>query len=292
LLYRYYEDMTPAEIAARQGIPVETVRTRLKRGLARLRDTLDRRHGGKRAAWSAGLVAAFGLEFSRGAGSATSSSASVASVSKIVTTGGMVTTAKSTVLSFSAAIVFAVCSGFLYVQLSAESDIAAEARDARDRLAREAEALRTDIGRLRGELSNERSRSAEMDRRRTEERRARLAAEATVANAAIENTASNDEASEVEPRDARDPLVEKGDWSRTRHSINNLAHVRSEESTEYLIELLERTPAETKLDIVRSLIWHRNPASAAAVRRAREATTNPKHQALMDAALRLLDGLE
>ena len=42
---RYYEDLMPCEIAERTGLPVETVRTRLKRGLARVHRELMRRDG-------------------------------------------------------------------------------------------------------------------------------------------------------------------------------------------------------------------------------------------------------
>jgi RNA polymerase sigma-70 factor (ECF subfamily) len=42
ILARFYEDLPARAIAARDGVPVETVNTRLKRGLARLRQTLAR----------------------------------------------------------------------------------------------------------------------------------------------------------------------------------------------------------------------------------------------------------
>ena len=54
ILLRFYEDLPPREIARRLDVPVETVRTRIKRGLAQLRRDLDRRSGGDRRAW--GLV--------------------------------------------------------------------------------------------------------------------------------------------------------------------------------------------------------------------------------------------
>jgi RNA polymerase sigma-70 factor (ECF subfamily) len=56
LMLRYYEDLEPAEIAARLGLPGGTVRWRLMRGLALLRERLDRAHGGDRRAWSLALV--------------------------------------------------------------------------------------------------------------------------------------------------------------------------------------------------------------------------------------------
>ena len=41
LLLRYYEGLEPAQIAARTGVPASTVRTRIQRGLARIRGDLD-----------------------------------------------------------------------------------------------------------------------------------------------------------------------------------------------------------------------------------------------------------
>lgn len=42
---RYFEDLMPCEIAERLGLPVETVRTRLKRGLARVHRAMTKRRG-------------------------------------------------------------------------------------------------------------------------------------------------------------------------------------------------------------------------------------------------------
>jgi len=47
LLLRYVEDVKPSAIASRQGVPVATVNSRLARGLALLRQRLDRAHGGR-----------------------------------------------------------------------------------------------------------------------------------------------------------------------------------------------------------------------------------------------------
>ena len=49
VLLRYWEGLPPRRIAARLEIPVETVRTRLKRGLHKLRVRLDGECGGRRA---------------------------------------------------------------------------------------------------------------------------------------------------------------------------------------------------------------------------------------------------
>lgn len=50
LLARYYEDLTPGEIAVREGIPLATVKTRLRRGLADLREDLAQSRSGPASA--------------------------------------------------------------------------------------------------------------------------------------------------------------------------------------------------------------------------------------------------
>ncbi|MCR9245071.1 MAG: sigma-70 family RNA polymerase sigma factor [bacterium] len=59
VLLRYWEDLPPREVARRLDLPVETVRTRLKRGLAQLRLRLDQDFDG-RGAWVAPLLALHG----------------------------------------------------------------------------------------------------------------------------------------------------------------------------------------------------------------------------------------
>jgi len=56
IVLRFFESMPPRAIARRLGVPVETVRSRVQRGLAKLRERLDREHG-SRAAWCAPLSA-------------------------------------------------------------------------------------------------------------------------------------------------------------------------------------------------------------------------------------------
>jgi hypothetical protein len=56
VLLRYYQGLTPGEIAARTDVPIATVRGRLQRALEQLRERLDRASGGDRDAWSRCLV--------------------------------------------------------------------------------------------------------------------------------------------------------------------------------------------------------------------------------------------
>jgi RNA polymerase sigma-70 factor (ECF subfamily) len=55
ILLRYFEGLPPRAIARLQGIAISTVKTRLARGLERLRERLDREHGG-REAWLPALL--------------------------------------------------------------------------------------------------------------------------------------------------------------------------------------------------------------------------------------------
>jgi RNA polymerase sigma factor (sigma-70 family) len=68
VLLRYFDDLSPADIARREDVPVATIRTRLHRGLERLRQRLDGRHGGNRAAWSAILIPLAGWHAGSGLG--------------------------------------------------------------------------------------------------------------------------------------------------------------------------------------------------------------------------------
>lgn len=56
VLLRYREDLAPRMIARRTGVNVATVKSRLKRGLAMLREDLRDLHGGDPSAWRRGLL--------------------------------------------------------------------------------------------------------------------------------------------------------------------------------------------------------------------------------------------
>lgn len=55
LVLRYFEDLPPAKIATHLGIPLDTVRSRIKRGLELVRQRLDEEYGSRRA-WCLALT--------------------------------------------------------------------------------------------------------------------------------------------------------------------------------------------------------------------------------------------
>lgn len=75
---RLVDDLPPREIAERTGVPVETARTRIKRGVERLRAQIDARHAGRRGEFLALLAPLAGFEpFELGIGAALSGKAIV-----------------------------------------------------------------------------------------------------------------------------------------------------------------------------------------------------------------------
>lgn len=71
ILLRFYEDMPPRMIAKHFEVPVETVRTRVKKGLDLLRGHLDIDHGGDRKRWCLALAPAAGLKLPASSAAAT-----------------------------------------------------------------------------------------------------------------------------------------------------------------------------------------------------------------------------
>ncbi len=62
LLLRYYEDRSAREIASEERIPLETVRTRIKKGLEKLKGRLDAMHDGDRRVWCMALAPLAGFK--------------------------------------------------------------------------------------------------------------------------------------------------------------------------------------------------------------------------------------
>jgi RNA polymerase sigma-70 factor (ECF subfamily) len=109
VLLRFYEGLETSEIARRVDVPLATVRSRLQRSLVKLRERLDREHGGERETWcealvglvSEGLVSPDGPQLPA-ARQAVDASAAAGAGTGAVTMGG---TAKIMALAAAAAIV-------------------------------------------------------------------------------------------------------------------------------------------------------------------------------------------
>jgi RNA polymerase sigma-70 factor (ECF subfamily) len=98
VLSRFFGDLSPAEIARRDGVPVTTVRSRLQKALGELRSALDRGHGGGRRAWVLALLPLAGWKLNDLAAAEAAGLAAGAwrglSAARNLTLGGLSMTAK------------------------------------------------------------------------------------------------------------------------------------------------------------------------------------------------------
>ena len=103
LLMRFFEELSPKEIAERQGVSVDTVRTRIGRALEQLRARLDREHRGDRRAWCTALLPLAGLDEIARSGVSVSAASSTATAAGVpapacagagLTVGGAIMTQK------------------------------------------------------------------------------------------------------------------------------------------------------------------------------------------------------
>lgn len=118
VVLRYFENRTPASIAGELGMPAATVRTRLHRGLERLRQALDDEFddgaGSGRSAWHAALLPLAGLDASLAPMAlSVPKSAATASADAAANTGGIAMGTSKLVVSLSVLVV-AIGIGFLF----------------------------------------------------------------------------------------------------------------------------------------------------------------------------------
>lgn len=111
VLLRHHQGLEVASVAERQGVPLETARTRLRRGLAAVRAHLDASHGGERHAWRGALQAFAGTAaLGRGVG-----------VGAASTAGGVVMASKAWVVG--TALVALGAGGWMLARRVADSDL-------------------------------------------------------------------------------------------------------------------------------------------------------------------------
>lgn len=109
LLLRFYDDLPPRDVAKRLGVPVETARARIRRGVEKLRERLDGAHGGDGKTWRLALVP---LTFHHGPAALSGSSTGAAAGSKL-TTGAMIMAGSGATAAVGGlALVIGVASGW------------------------------------------------------------------------------------------------------------------------------------------------------------------------------------
>lgn len=139
LLLRFFEDLPPREVATRIGVPVETVRSRTRRGLERLRERLDGGRPGGRAAWVALIAPLAGIRGEAVAAAAAGGSA--AGAGSVAAAGGAAMATKATAgVAVLGALAGAVAGGVAVGTMSggspeaAVAEARAEVRELRGRL--------------------------------------------------------------------------------------------------------------------------------------------------------------
>lgn len=151
VVLRFYEDLAPGEVAETLGVSLETARSRIKRGLARLRQSLDKEFGGRRV-WSAALLPLAGLKLAttKAAISATASAVSAGASQGIAANsalyGGLVMATKTKIVVAATLILAATLTIWQIVPNSDEAldlGVAAEethlSRDSQDQARVQAE---------------------------------------------------------------------------------------------------------------------------------------------------------
>jgi len=83
VLLRYIEELSVKDVAARMSVPVKTVKTRLHRALALLRDVLDREYGDRRG-WCVALLPLIKTRFPITVGTATAGATLMAAKTKAI----------------------------------------------------------------------------------------------------------------------------------------------------------------------------------------------------------------
>jgi RNA polymerase sigma-70 factor (ECF subfamily) len=218
VLLRYYEDLPPREIALRQGAPVETVKTRIKRGLAQLRERLDAAHAGDRRAWAVAfaVIAAPSL-----------AEAAVAGTSGTVAGGvAMTGTAK---LGVAAVVAVALAAGGVALvgggRDTATSPRSAELDAMRRRALRAEQELHQAAARRTADTREWEARAAEF---RAEKQR--LEAELAALRAKDTATADTGESSTLRSTfrfglGGKTPAFDRADWPRLGSHMSELARV-------------------------------------------------------------------
>lgn len=215
VLLRFLEELPPREVAARTGVPVETARSRIQRGLAQLRERLDAAHGGDGSAWKAALLPLTGFGADRAAAAAAAASQAAGSASHAApaasfTTGAMAMASTGTVAAVGI-VALLVGAGGAWLAGGSDREAAVAERDAKIQAEQSAAEARNGGEQARADLRRRDQRIAELD---GEVRRLGDALKAAEGRAAQLETdlaaarASADRASPGAPRPVQGPAFE------------------------------------------------------------------------------------
>ena len=174
VLLRFFGDQSLAQIARQQGVPLDTVKTRLRRAIEQLRERLDHLYGG-REAWTLGILSLVGgmaalssppavasTTTAHAAGLASTGGASSAATIANISLGGFVVSQK-TVLTLGLIGIITLTGGYGLGRLASNPN----AEDARTRLALAEARLKKDIAELKAEKEKHSLLRRRASRRRT-----------------------------------------------------------------------------------------------------------------------------
>ncbi len=146
VLLRFFEDLAPGAIARQLGVPTETVRTRIRRALAMLRDELSGSSGADRLACCLALAPLLRTPATTSGG-----------VGAAATVGGIATMGKAVLAAAGAAVLVVGGTIGWVASRNGLDDRLRSAEGAAEAARRQAEALAADVARLRDAVGVARS---------------------------------------------------------------------------------------------------------------------------------------
>lgn len=278
VLLRFFDDLPPAEVARRTGVPLETARARIRRAQDLLRVKLDALHGGDGIAWKAALVPlAFHdlpLPASLG-GSATAASAASnagASASASVLKGVLLMGAGKTAVVGVVALVAGGAIGWLVSapkveeaqkRVAALEPVVKERDDAKEAVSN----LRSETQRAHDEVQRLAARDRELSAQVRDLQTALDAAKADLAKAKAPAAGAAGAAAEARKQrlshPAFDDVLGKVDWNGVSEHIGAMTKVLSDLG----VALSEgKSPDELPPETSESITKHNGPLVTVAVR--------------------------
>ncbi len=280
VLMRYYQELSVQEIASRQSISVDTVKTRLKRAHNQLRNDLQRDFGKNRKRFTAGMLilAHPGLS-AESAMSTAATSFTTAGSSATLTATGVVVSSKITVALSTTCVLFALTGAYLFTELQTAKGNATQLGEDVDQLKADIRGLQKDLRITKGNLKTREDVLSRLRKQLLDEEKKQLAlidqlkqqreqvSTATPSVAKELSTApsySIEEASEL-----GDDYIERGDLEGLILLAPELLKL-GEEGREKILELARLLEEEETMRKFQSLVHHEEYFMAPALRVATE----------------------